>query len=230
MRLEVGYVRILGGAALAAGAGPPGTGNCSPTMCCHAGTRSSEDHTSTPIAATIAVAAPRNTAGSAADTPRTDTTSPTRTETPAPTRWVRDTRSSPILADRIRKDVPADGGVRTGLGVGEGRQGEKTRRSGDACDSLYLWGTDAGDLARRTSDWDMGWTRKAWNIRGVLGEDNWDLAWAPTAAHAPRRWPVGPVAYTWTARRVAVAERCYFVNVDKPYGRARRLAPGTRRA
>lgn len=180
----------------------------------------------------IAVAAPRNTAGSAAaaDTQWTDTTSLTRTETPAPARWVRDTRSSPILADRIRKDVPADGDVRKGLGVGEERQGEKTRRSGDACDSLYLWGMDAGDLVRRTLGWDMGWTKKAWNIRGVQAEDSWDLAWAPTAAHAPRRWPVGPVAYTSTARRVAGGDLRYCVNVDKPYVPARRLAPVMRRA
>ena len=214
-----------------AGAGPPGTGNCSPTMCCRAGTRNSGDHTSTPTAAMIAGAAPRNTAGSAADTPRTDTTSPTRTATPAPTAWVRDTRSSPILADRIRKDVPAgDGDVRMDLAGGEGLQGEMNRRSGDACDSLDLWGMDAGDLARRTSDWDTGWTRKAWNIRGVPVGDSWDLASAPTVAHAPRRWPVGPVVCTCPARRVARGCLRHFGDGDKPCGPARRPALVTRRA
>lgn len=226
----MGYVRVRGGATLAAGAGRPGTGNCSPTMCCHAGTRNSGDHTSTPAVAMFAGAAPHNTAGWVEDRRWTDKRSPTRTATTVPAAWVRGTRSSPTLADRIRKDVPAgDGDVRMGLAVGEGRQGEKTRRSGDACDSLYLWGTDVGDLARRTSGWDTGWTR-AWNIRVVRAGGNWDLASAPTVAHALHRWPVGLVAYTWTARRVARGCLRCFVDEDMPCGPARRLAPVTRRA
>lgn len=190
---------------------------------------------SMPLVVMCAAAAPRNRADSAApaDTARTGKSlPPTWMETVAPAAWVRDTRSSPILADRIRKDVPArDGDVRMDLSVGEERQGEKTRRSGDACDSLYLWGTDAGDLARRTWGWDTGWPRrKAWHIRVVPAEDNWDLASAPAVDHAPRRWPADPVAYTWTARRVAGACLRCFEDEDTPCEPARRLAPVTRRA
>lgn len=152
-------------------------------------------------------------------------------ETTAPAAWVRGTRNSPTLADRTRRDVPAgDGDVRTVLAVGEGRQGEKTRRSGDACDSLFLLGTDAGDLALRTWGWDMGWPRKVRDIRVVQAGDNWDLASARAVAHARRRWPVAPVADTWTARRVERGCLRCFVDEDKPYGPARRLAPVTRPA
>lgn len=156
-----------------------------------------------PIVAMFAGAAPHNTAGLVEGTGRTGKMSPTRMETTAPAAWVRDTRSSPTLADRIRKDVPAgDGDVRMGLAGGEGRRGEKIRRSGDACDSLDLWGMDAGDLVRRTWGWDMGWTRRAWNMRVVQAGDNWDLASSPAVVHVRRRWPVGLVACRWTARRV----------------------------
>lgn len=213
------------------GAGPPGTGSWTRTMRSHAGTRNSGDHTGTSVGATLAGVAPRSTAGSVGHTRRTGRTSPTRRETPAPSAWARDIRSSPILADRTRKDVPAGNGVvRMILWVGEGGQGAKTRRSGDACDSLYLWGTDAGALARHTWDWGTGWSWRVTDIRAVPAADNWDLASGPAVAHARRRWPVGRVAYTWTVRPVAPACLRCSVDGDKPCAPARRLAPVTRRA
>lgn len=114
------------------------------------------------------------------------------------------------------------------LGVGEERQGEKTRRSGDACDSLVLWDMDAGALGRHTWNWDRGWSATVPGIRAVRG-DNWDLASVPTVAHARRRWAAARTDYTWTAHPVALASLRCFVDEDRRCERAQRLAPATKR-
>lgn len=66
-----------------------------------------------------------------------------------------------------------DTDVRTILGVGEELQGERSRRSGDACDSLVLWDREAVeglDHRRRVPG------RDGWGMPSHNAEHNWDLA------------------------------------------------------
>ena len=123
------------------------TCNSTQMMYSHAVTRTSAHRTNTMmIAAThgvpLAVAMRSTVALVDADTGRIDTTPQMTRGIPAPVGWDRDTRSHPRCPTHgglSPTDVPAsDMDVRTMLGVGEERQGGKTRRSGDACDSLVL--------------------------------------------------------------------------------------------
>ncbi len=115
------------------------------------------------------------------------------------------------------------------LGVEGARQGGKARRSGDACDSLFLWGMGAGALDRRTGS-DRDGTGMGWDSRAGRAGGNWDLATAPAVAHARRRWPAAPAAYTWTVHPVApTCLRCSG-DADRRCGPARTLAPATRPA
>ncbi len=106
--------------------------------------------------------------------------------------WGLDIHSRSRTRDGLRpKDAPVDDtDVRTILGVGEGRQGGKTRPSGDACDSLVLWDRKAaGGLAHRRLP-----------CRGRAGiasdshtvEGNWGPAldaWVPSVVRAHRKSP-----------------------------------------
>lgn len=138
----------------------------------------------------------------------------------------------PIRDDPMPTDVPVDDmDVRTILGVGEERQGGRTRPSGDACDSLVLWGREAvGGLGHRRRVRDRDWWATGSDSRA---DDNWDLALDapdPGVGRARHKWPVPLAADKWVVHPAAAASPRCSSNGDTPCARAQRLAPATRRA
>lgn len=121
--------------------------------------------------------------------------------------------------------------VRTILGVGEERQGGRTRPSGDACDSLVLLGREAvGGLAPRRRVLDTDWSETA---SGSRAEDNCALALDALdreVGRARHKWPVALAADKWVVHPAAAASPRCSSNADTPCVRAQRLAPAMRLA
>lgn len=138
----------------------------------------------------------------------------------------------PIRDDPMPTDVPVDDmGVRTILGVGEERQGGRTRPSGDACDSLVLWGREAvGGLAHRRVR-DRDWWATASQSRAA--GDNWGLALDapdPGVGRVRHKWPVALAADKWVVHPAAAASPRCSSNADTRCAPAQRLAPAMKRA
>lgn len=128
-------------------------------------------------------------------------------------------------------DVPVDDmDVRTILGVGEERQGGRTRPSEDACDSLVLWGREAvGGLVHRRRVLDTDWWEMASHSR--VDEDNWGLALDARdqgVGRAHHKWRVALAGDKSVVHPAAAASPHCSSNADMPCARAQRLAPATR--
>ena len=181
---------------------------------------STEAMTVGPVAAEM-----NSTVGSVAEDMAPIETKPPRT----PERWERagwgrDIHNHSRIRGDLLKGVPVDDmDVRTILEVGEERQGGKTRRSGDACDSLVLLDTEAvGGLDHRSRGLDRDGRESALDNREVeswgpaLDESN------PAAGHVPRKWLVVLDGNRSVVHPVAVAPRC-FSNADTRYVPAQTL-------
>lgn len=133
------------------------------------------------------------------------------------------TRDGPML-----KHAPVDDmDVRTVLEVGEERQGGMTRRSGDACDSLVLWGREAaGRLDHRKLEQDRDRLGRA--SRSHMVEGNWDLDLGASDLSVVRAHHKSPAADSRVVHPAAEASARYSSNVDRPCVRARMLALATK--
>lgn len=143
------------------GAGLAGAYNLMQTKCFHEATQTCEHRTNTTTvekpAVVVEVVRNNKAAPDAADTARTGRMWPMTQEIWGPAGWDLGIRNHSRTRDgQTLKHAPADDmDVRTVLEVGEERQGGMIRRSGDACDSLVLWGREAvGRLAHRNLERD----------------------------------------------------------------------------
>lgn len=219
-------------------ANPPGRCNWTPTTCFREASPRCAPRTSMPIvertdAPTGAVT--NSTAASVAvvGTGRIDRTWPTTLERSGRAGSDPGIRNhSPIRDDPMPTDVPVDDmDVRTILGVGEERQGGRTRPSGDACDSLVLWGREAAEglAPRRRVRGTGGWGTAS---DSHAGADNWGLGLDgpdPAVGRARHKWPEALAGDKWVVHPAAAAFPHYSSDADMPCARAQRLAPATTR-
>lgn len=165
----------------------------------------------------------------AVDTARTGRMWPMTQEIWGPAGWDLGIRNhSQTRDDPMLKHAPVDDmDVRTVLEVGEERQGGMTRRSGDACDSLVLWGREAaGCLDPRNLEQDRDRLGRASGSHMVEG--NWDLDLGASDLSVARAHHKSPAADSRVAHPAAEASARYSSSVDRPCVRARMLALATK--
>lgn len=216
--------------ALVVGADLAGACNLTQTRCFHEATQTCEHRTNMTTVekpGEVVVVVKNNKAAlDVAGTARTGRMWPTTQEIWGPAGWDLGIRNHfPTLDGPMLKHAPADDvDVRTVLEVGEVRQGGMARRSGDACDSLVLWGREAvGRLDHRKLERDRDRSGRASRSHTVV-EGNWDLDLGASDLSVVRAHHKSPAGDSRVVHPAAEASARYSSNVDRPCVRARMLA------